>query len=131
MKPRRTLTSCRRQSDGTTQITPLHLNMITCAIANKGVLMKPYMVECVKNNEGNIIKQFESDTYEEIDVGGGSGGAERLNAGSYKERYKERSFPAYPIRPPERPDLRNITASRQILMLGLRGLHLLRIQKSA
>ena len=51
---------------GTTQITPLHLNMITCAIANKGVLMKPYMVECVKNNEGNIIKQFESDTYRKL-----------------------------------------------------------------
>lgn len=40
--------------------------MITCAIANKGVLMKPYMVECVKNNEGNIIKQFESDTYRKL-----------------------------------------------------------------
>lgn len=51
---------------GTTQITPLHLNMITCAIANKGVLMKPYMVECVKNNEGNIIKQFESNTYRKL-----------------------------------------------------------------
>lgn len=51
---------------GTTQITPLHLNMITCAIANKGVLMKPYLVECVKNNEGNIIKQFEADTYRKL-----------------------------------------------------------------
>ncbi|MDE6389183.1 MAG: penicillin-binding protein 2 [Lachnospiraceae bacterium] len=51
---------------GTTQITPLHLNMITCAIANKGILMKPYMVECVKNNEGNVIKQFESDTYRKL-----------------------------------------------------------------
>ncbi|MDE6846112.1 MAG: penicillin-binding protein 2 [Lachnospiraceae bacterium] len=51
---------------GTTQITPLHLNMITCAIANKGVLMKPYLVECVKNNEGNIIKQFEPDTYRKL-----------------------------------------------------------------
>lgn len=51
---------------GTTQITPLHLNMITCAIANKGVLMKPYLVECVKNNEGNMIKQFEADTYRKL-----------------------------------------------------------------
>lgn len=51
---------------GTTQITPLHLNMITCAIANKGVLMKPYLVECVKNNEGSIIKQFEADTYKKL-----------------------------------------------------------------
>ena len=51
---------------GTTQITPLHLNMITCAIANKGVLMKPYLVDCVKNNEGSIIKQFHPDTYRKL-----------------------------------------------------------------
>ena len=51
---------------GTTQITPLHLNMITCAIANKGVLMKPYLVDYVKNNEGNIIKQFNPDTYRKL-----------------------------------------------------------------
>ena len=51
---------------GTTQITPLHLNMITCAIANKGVLMKPYLVDCVKNNDGNIIKQFNPDTYRRL-----------------------------------------------------------------
>lgn len=51
---------------GTTQITPLQMNMITCAIANKGVLMKPYMVDCVKNSEGNVIKQFESDTYKKL-----------------------------------------------------------------
>ena len=51
---------------GTTQITPLHLNMITCAVANSGVLMKPYMVDYVKNNEGNIIKQFNPDTYKKL-----------------------------------------------------------------
>lgn len=51
---------------GTTQITPLHLNMITCAIANNGVLMKPYLVDCVKNNDGNIIKQFNPDTYRRL-----------------------------------------------------------------
>lgn len=51
---------------GTTQITPLHVNMITCAIANKGTLMKPYMVDYVKNNEGNIIKQFHPDTYKKL-----------------------------------------------------------------
>lgn len=51
---------------GTTQITPLHLNMITCAIANKGMLMKPYMVDYVKNNEGNIIKQFSPDSFKKL-----------------------------------------------------------------
>lgn len=51
---------------GATQITPLHLNMITCAIANGGVLMKPYLVDCVKNNEGNMIKQFHPGTYRKL-----------------------------------------------------------------
>ena len=48
---------------GTDQITPLHLNMITCAIANGGVLMKPYMMDRVVNYDGNIIKQFTSEKY--------------------------------------------------------------------
>lgn len=51
---------------GTTQITPLHLNMITCAVANKGMLMKPYLVDYVKNNEGNIIKKFNPGTYKRL-----------------------------------------------------------------
>lgn len=48
---------------GTDQITPLHMNMITCAAANGGVLMKPYLVERVENNNGNIIKQFSPSEY--------------------------------------------------------------------
>ncbi len=51
---------------GTTQITPLHLNMITCAIANGGTVMKPYLVDYVKNNEGTVIKQFSPDSYKEL-----------------------------------------------------------------
>lgn len=48
---------------GTDQITPLHMNMITSAIANDGIMMKPYLVDYVENNNGNIIKQFSSDAY--------------------------------------------------------------------
>ncbi len=48
---------------GKTQITPIHLNMITCAIANKGVLMKPYVIDYVANAEGTTIKNFKSDAY--------------------------------------------------------------------
>lgn len=51
---------------GSTQITPLHLNMITCAIANDGMLMKPYMVDHVENNEGSLVKQFNPDTYKRL-----------------------------------------------------------------
>jgi len=48
---------------GTDAITPLHMNMITCAIANDGILMKPYLIDHVENDNGNIIKQFSDSSY--------------------------------------------------------------------
>ena len=48
---------------GKTQITPMHLNMITCAIANNGVLMKPYVIDHVENDEGTVIKSFKPSEY--------------------------------------------------------------------
>ena len=40
-------------------MSPLHLNMITEAIANDGVMMKPYMVEKVTTADGRVIKSYE------------------------------------------------------------------------
>lgn len=48
---------------GTDSITPLHMNMITCAIANDGILMKPYLIDHVENDNGSVIKQFSDDAY--------------------------------------------------------------------
>lgn len=48
---------------GKTQITPLHLNMLTCAIANEGVLMKPYCIDCITNSNNSIVKQFKPSSY--------------------------------------------------------------------
>ncbi len=48
---------------GKTQITPIHLNMITCAIANNGILMKPYVVDRVENDESKVIKSFKPESY--------------------------------------------------------------------
>ncbi len=39
-------------------MTPVHLNMITNAIANDGVLMKPYVIDFVENSMGSVVKQF-------------------------------------------------------------------------
>ena len=47
---------------GKTQITPLHLNMITGAIANDGVMMKPYVIDHVENDGGRVIKSFRPDS---------------------------------------------------------------------
>jgi peptidoglycan glycosyltransferase len=43
---------------GNTQMTPMHNAMITAAIANGGILMKPYMVERVESAAGEEIRRF-------------------------------------------------------------------------
>lgn len=48
---------------GQTQITPLHNAMIFCAIANGGVLMKPYLIEAIENDDGANIRKFSSKKY--------------------------------------------------------------------
>lgn len=45
---------------GKTQMTPLHLNMLTCAIANGGKLMRPYVVDRIENYSGSVMKQYSS-----------------------------------------------------------------------
>lgn len=51
---------------GTTQITPIHLHMITSAIANKGVLMNPYVIDRVENDAGNLVKAFKPERYGQL-----------------------------------------------------------------
>lgn len=51
---------------GAAGITPLQLNMITCAIANNGRLMKPYLVDSVKNSTGSITREFKPSAYGDL-----------------------------------------------------------------
>ncbi len=51
---------------GTTQMTPLQLNMITAAIANDGMLMKPYLIDRVETRDRNVVKQFSPDSYKRL-----------------------------------------------------------------
>lgn len=48
---------------GDTQITPLHNALIMSAIANGGVLMKPYLIQAIENDDGASVKKFRSKTY--------------------------------------------------------------------
>lgn len=48
---------------GKTQITPMHLNMLTCAIANDGVLMEPFFIDRVESAEEKVVKTFRPKTY--------------------------------------------------------------------
>ena len=51
---------------GHTQITPLHNALITATIANKGTMMKPYVIDHLENQSGTIVKQYEPEVYSEI-----------------------------------------------------------------
>ncbi len=43
---------------GTTQMTPIQLAMITAMIANNGVMMEPYMIDHIETAEGKVIKTY-------------------------------------------------------------------------
>lgn len=47
---------------GKTLMTPMHLHMITSTIANGGVLMKPYVLDYVENDQGSRVKTFSPDS---------------------------------------------------------------------
>lgn len=51
---------------GTVQITPLHLHLITNAIANGGSYRKPQLIKKVENAEGELIKEFKPEIYKEL-----------------------------------------------------------------
>ncbi len=44
---------------GRTTMTPLHLNMITQAIANKGIMMQPYIIDEIVDEDGKVIRNYE------------------------------------------------------------------------
>jgi len=51
---------------GTTTVSPAHMCMVASAIYNKGVLMKPYLVDSVVNSYDVIVKTTDPDEYKEI-----------------------------------------------------------------
>lgn len=51
---------------GKDSMSPLHLNMITAAIANQGIIMKPYLVDRVVTDEEAVVEQFSPASYQTI-----------------------------------------------------------------
>ena len=51
---------------GTTTVSPAHMCMVASAIYNKGVLMKPYLIDSVVNSYDVIVKTTDPDEYKEI-----------------------------------------------------------------
>ncbi len=48
---------------GVTQMSPVHNAIITAAVANGGILMKPYLIERVENGMGEEIHRFRPEAY--------------------------------------------------------------------
>ena len=51
---------------GDTLVTPLHMALITSAIANGGVMMRPYCVDHVETNDGTIVRQNDPEIYKKV-----------------------------------------------------------------
>lgn len=48
---------------GKTLVTPYHMALITSAIANDGVLMRPYMIDRIEDDYGNLVEAYEPQEY--------------------------------------------------------------------
>ncbi len=47
---------------GKTTLTPLHLNMITQAVANGGEMLKPYLIDEIVDENGKVIRSFAPES---------------------------------------------------------------------
>lgn len=47
----------------TTEVTPMHMALLTAAIANGGNLMKPYIIDSVENYTGEQVKKYMPSSY--------------------------------------------------------------------
>ena len=51
---------------GATTVSPMHMNMITSAIANNGILMKPYLVQEVNSADGKVLESYHPEEYKRL-----------------------------------------------------------------
>ena len=51
---------------GNTLVSPVHMALIACTIANQGVLMKPYLIDRVENYSGARVKKYMPGIYREL-----------------------------------------------------------------
>lgn len=51
---------------GTTEISPLHMNMITCAVANGGIMMKPHVAASLQDADGSTLKTYHTESLGQV-----------------------------------------------------------------
>lgn len=50
----------------TTEVTPMHMALLTSAIANGGNLMRPYLIDSIENYTGERVKKYMPSSYGKI-----------------------------------------------------------------
>lgn len=48
---------------GKTLVTPLLMNMITCAVANGGTVYEPRVIQRIENYDGIVVKEYDTKKY--------------------------------------------------------------------
>ena len=51
---------------GTTQVTPLHMAMISGAIANRGVMMEPKLIKKVMSASGAVVSEMQAEVFKTV-----------------------------------------------------------------
>lgn len=51
---------------GDTLVSPMHMALITCAVANGGVLMRPSLIDRVVSDSGELVSQTEYTAYKRL-----------------------------------------------------------------
>ncbi len=51
---------------GDTSVTPYHINLVTMAIANKGKIMKPYIIDKIEDTNDFTVKSYKASEYKTI-----------------------------------------------------------------
>ena len=51
---------------GNTLVSPMHMALIVSAIANDGVLMKPYYIQQVQNVNGDVVSKTKTSEYKTL-----------------------------------------------------------------
>ena len=50
----------------TTEVTPMHMALLTAAIANGGNLMEPYLIDSIENYTGERVKKYMPSSYGKV-----------------------------------------------------------------
>jgi len=51
---------------GTTSVSPFHINLITSAIANEGILMKPLVIKEIKTANDKVLESYQAEEYKRL-----------------------------------------------------------------